>query len=1651
MARRRLNKKVALLGSATFAILAVGAVVVILQLTRDPSQFIADGDAAWAAQDYETARQNYQLAVGLTRQPEERLALFFKLADVFQATDDWRRVMACWEQIITSDPQNLRAGLGRLKYCYIMADSLPVTGPNTSSYWQDVSSQTSELIEVAEDDGVAEEQKAQWEPAFGAAEPNGWDGGVTSLGAYLHLVRGRAALELACMGAATSPDQLLAEAKQDLQTAKELEPRNAEAYRFLAQALLEEGRRAESRGDVALRDEAVGHADEILAEAVEVAGDVPDPHINLLVRRLSEAQGRGIEEARQALSDMEGECEDLLARFSSHPGAFAAVAEFYSAHAAYLHSEAAAEKLDRAIGAAEKACALDETSVRYARMAAGLHYRRSSLYGDEADLRKAVAWAETALALPEAQDGPGPTHLAKQSSRYSLCALLAMLYLEQTQVLGGSPADHEAMLSKARQVVHEIEQIQGSGDNPQVVKWQGMLDLAGGRKAEAVRRLFGAYEEIKASSAPDDRDAYLSYTLARIFAPTSETGAVVEFLGSALNSGIVNAKPEALLDYADALLRLSSYDVALSAVNSFDERFGANQRSRVSRIEALIAMGHMTEAEEAIGQLEAADAQTLKLRISLAAAKAAQLQDAIRRHRPAAGAGAIDPGSEAGDETVAAMTAELHDWRRRQADLAVLLLRIDGGDVDEGHIRKLLEALVAQNDVEPARKLSAAFFTRSPEEMAALFYRGLLAEADPTSCSESRRKEIHVQAVQSLSDPIVRATELAFFYQQEGRFDEAVGQWRQVLEATASHASQTEPVYLRAGPPDPRHVAAGQLFDIARHRQDWALAEEVVQMAKDEGLDDCQGHLFAGRLALARGQHKEALVQLDECLRLRPVFSYGYMLRGNIQAALGNEHASVADARRAAELNPADPLVAKALANALLVRLHRLADNASAEQWQETRHALERAIQLNPRDVQVLSAYADVVGESEPLTALALRQTIQINAPSFNNAVMLGRLATRIAVKETDPARKQDYLAIAERAFEAAKQMDASNEFMLESYAEYYRVTDQVDKAQQLLVESNDRRLLWRHYYRTGQHDAARKLLEQLYDDPSGRSDALKGLVLVGEATGDKESVRKHSEELLSLQDTAINRLAQIRAYLEVGLVQEAEYKLQSFKERHPDEPKVLRMEALLAKRQGRLKRALALANRNLERNQQDAATWRLRGEICLLMGDSDRAILDFRKSRVLEDDPATTVALANAYVWAGRDEEAISELSALVKEAEAPMEARTLLERIYRRLGRHEALEAFYTDTLAQFPESVGWLTRAGSFALERGQYDEAIRVYDKAYRLAPAQPGGGRAGSVRYGASLDGYLRALIRGAGDRAAGSAGWHPERLEKVFEEGVKHLDTEYAAVVLYRMAEAKKKLGDSEAAADYCRQAVDKAWGDEALAVDVLLGADRLLGGDEVADYCRRRLQADPDSRAANFAMFRLAQIREDYDGAAGYIDKCVALSGPDTEEGQEYLLKKAHLLTVAHRKTSDKRYLEGAIAVYESLVAKMPTNTSVLNNLAYMLAQNDQRLADAQQYAEKALAGDPDNAIYLDTYAYILCKNGRHAEAAQAIAGAIQQYEMAGTASGDVYEHLGMIKEALGEKENALTAYRRALDVGRKTLSDVAKDRIRLAVQRLE
>jgi tetratricopeptide (TPR) repeat protein len=265
------------------------------------------------------------------------------------------------------------------------------------------------------------------------------------------------------------------------------------------------------------------------------------------------------------------------------------------------------------------------------------------------------------------------------------------------------------------------------------------------------------------------------------------------------------------------------------------------------------------------------------------------------------------------------------------------------------------------------------------------------------------------------------------------------------------------------------------------------------------------------------------------------------------------------------------------------------------------------------------------------------------------------------------------------------------------------------------------------------------------------------------------------------------------------------------------------------------------------------------------------------------------------------------------------------------------------------------------------------------------------------------------------------------------------------------MAEGKMKLGDRATAVQYCKKAVDKAGNNEAMAIQMLEKTYGLLGEQETEQLCRQMLESQPESRSANLGMFNLCRLKGDYSKALEYLDKCLKTTSPDQPQWLSYTMQKAEVLILAFNKTSDNKYLKDAMEVYESLLAKMPNNTSIMNNIAYILADNNQDLDKALEYARRAHEMQPDDPEYLDTYAVVLYKKGKYSEAVQFEQAAIQQYDTRqASPPAEVYEHLAQAHEQLGELSQARAAYQQALEAGGENIQKPVKERINAAIERL-
>ncbi|MHC4123917.1 MAG: tetratricopeptide repeat protein, partial [Planctomycetota bacterium] len=705
MARRRLNKKVALIGGLLFVLLSVMAILVILHFSRDPHKFIEDGDAALLEEQYDVAARNYNKAYGSAKSDSLRTDILFKLEDLYIRTDDWGKVLGCWGQIIQLDSKNVRARLGHLRYLYILADS------GARKVWRDVAIEANEFLEKI-DEKLLTEEVAKWDVFESEQDLKG-----RKFGPYLYIVKGRATLENTLIGAETDPDKSLAQAISDIEKVIELEPNDIEAYKYLAIAIQEKGRIAASKGNIEEKEESIQRAQDVLTKAIEVAGDNPEPRINLLSMKLVDLmdQKAGVEK----ILSLEPEYLSLVKKFDSSAKVFAALTVFYL--------RTGTEGFDKAIEAAEKASELDKENVLYAVNTADLYYRKYSIYKDIAGLHKAIKILNYGLILPGSQIKQGPRSWQNKMSRVTLYSVLARCYLEQVIEPFSEKirAEKQEWLKKAEDVVHEIRQLYDSGDEPEVQKWQGMLELAKGNRASAIRRLYSTYEQMLAA---ETTDWLVSYTLGKFFMNTSETGAARGFLGNAIGSGIIGYKPEALLYFVEIDIRLRRYNEALSVLSAFEERVGSSQQSQLLKTEVYIGLGRFDEAKKELAKAVQSDPNTVKLQLALTEAHIKQLGRALAIKKMSEGEISVSEkpkpaGEPALDEK--SIESELRNYRNDFAELLKKLFSMDPNQVKPEQLLAVCGDYIANGQIDEAKGIIELTLKQFPDSTSMLFYKQL--------------------------------------------------------------------------------------------------------------------------------------------------------------------------------------------------------------------------------------------------------------------------------------------------------------------------------------------------------------------------------------------------------------------------------------------------------------------------------------------------------------------------------------------------------------------------------------------------------------------------------------------------------------------------------------------------------------------------------------------------------------------------------------------------------------------------------------------------------------------------------------------------------------------------------------------------------------
>lgn len=109
----------------------------------------------------------------------------------------------------------------------------------------------------------------------------------------------------------------------------------------------------------------------------------------------------------------------------------------------------------------------------------------------------------------------------------------------------------------------------------------------------------------------------------------------------------------------------------------------------------------------------------------------------------------------------------------------------------------------------------------------------------------------------------------------------------------------------------------------------------------------------------------------------------------------------------------------------------------------------------------------------------------------------------------------------------------------------------------------------------------------------------------------------------------------------------------------------------------------------------------------------------------------------------------------------------------------------------------------------------------------------------------------------------------------------------------------------------------------------------------------------------------------------------------------------------------------------YDRALRLDPENHNAMNNYAYYLSTRGEELDYALELAEQAVSFQPENAAYLDTIGWVYFQRGEYPEAKTFIQRSVDT----GDAGPEVYEHLGDVFEALGNMEEAINWWNKALE----------------------
>ena len=1555
---KKLNKKVVIIGIVLLGGLGmlIAAVAVNELWRKNPARFISRAEGKAAEGDYEGAGLDYYAAFSRSKKKEQQLEMLEITAEMFKKAGAWDKVVGCWNKMAGVDPTNWEARRNIIGYYKQRADSGEI------GIWTGIETSVDELIEAQLDEDL-------------------------EIDPELYYLKGKALYFSASMGGTLDKKETAEQAIENFEKSIELsgDDVNVDAYWHMALSVLLKGQAQEESGLLGAEENARANAKSLLEQCQVKVPDDPNAALYLV----NVAVGK----TREEILEVEEDYLALADKFNE-PVVYNVLSNYYDRLGMKL----------KALDASVKSLELDGGEVNAVIKTATLYFAAYNINGNEEDRDTAISLAVDALDMPDTQDENSYiTQAANRNRKLAVHSLLSEIYLSYALAIE-DVNDRSDAIELAADQVHKIKQMIASEESVISYRLDGLLNLAKGNDSLAVKQMYTAYQKYIAAKQSGE---FMSYMLAKSFAGTSETGAVVEFLGNALSSfNYLSSHPSQLLEYVNIFVVLNP-TTAINVLDRYDDIFGVDDASKQARLRVYIKTGQSELARELMDEYPEGNADKVLAQVALLANDTRQNFGTIMQLKAK-----IENGDQSAVPVLEQIEAENNRLQGKQIDMVYGLLQSSPKSVDSRNFTSIINYYVKNEKFDNAMEAVKLYLKENPDDLSAKIFVKILGESNPADVTVERRVEITVGIIEAIDEPLKRALSLAKYYQMNQKLEDAIDYYWKALAIEA----------------DNKEAAAG-IFEIAVAQKDMELIDELVAMAVEYDYDDCQGGFYQARAEMVKENYEQALSLLNSCQEKRPVYSILYLLRARVYSQLGQYEEALEDIHIAAKYNPLNSEFSRTLAVMLYQRNLRLGDNATADELTEAKTALQSAIRMSPNDAGLQSIYAEYLSQNDPERVLAMLQAMQKQDPSIDNAIRISVTAIKIATRTDPPIMptvRNAMLEIAESSINQALELEPDNDAATRIYVNLLQIKGELDKAEELIKDKKD--LLWRFYLQNGKYENAKEILLQIYDGGDRIADTLVGLLTVSQRLRETEGVEKYSTELIeSSPDDVEMRLLQVRSYLEVDMLDKVQGKLASLIARYPDEPRAYLLKAFVDMRNSKLQEALEAVNQALRNDPEDAKAWKLKGEINYLQANFNDAIDDLKKSKSINPEPEVRIALAKAYLQTDQISNAKTELKIASQDPQSPVVAWLLLEDLYLKANMSSDITKFYDRALEQSEENPAWLNKYANYCFSAKQFAKAGELYLQSWKKSQPQ------GSVE---AMEGYVNVLAQ-------------EKKYSAIIRFSLKHIDGNYATVAYNSIGEAKYNLGDTESANEFFVKALKKAVGNYPVVSKVSVEISEVVGLDEAVALVKEALGSNPV--IVDFAQYSIYGSRSEYAKALEYLERCIA-ANPNEQDVAAFNSLRLRILQTLYAQTKSNEYLNELISEYEKLLAKNPDNTMVLNNAAYLIAESGLDIVKAKLYAGRAYRKIPNNPGIMDTYAFVLLQEGNNEEALELLIKAKQLFEkQSAFGPTDFYEHLGLANKELENIDMAIAAYELALEAGKGTLSESDVDRINGLIIELE